>query len=210
MKHRHPTLAPVARLACAATLLAGSAAALAHPGADAGSHHGLTWLDILAAGFTHPLAGPDHLAAMLAVGLWSALAARGRGMWLAPLAFMGMLLLGALAGMAGLALPGVEPTIAASLLVLGLLVAARRQLPAAAGALLVGGFALFHGLAHGSELAAGGHAAAMLAGMLAATGALHVAGLSLGLAMRRRTAWWPRASGAAVALLGGSLLAQML
>ena len=101
-------------------------AALAHTGADAGLHHGLV------AGFMHPLTGVDHLAAMVAVGLWSALAARRAWpdlLW-APLAFAGMLLVGALMGLAGLQLPAVEPMIAASLLVLGLLVATRAHLPA--------------------------------------------------------------------------------
>ncbi|HWT21636.1 MAG TPA: HupE/UreJ family protein, partial [Variovorax sp.] len=43
-------------------------AASAHTGADGGIHHGF------ATGFLHPLTGADHLAAMVAVGLWSALA----------------------------------------------------------------------------------------------------------------------------------------
>jgi hypothetical protein len=102
--------------------------AAAHTGADAGAHHPAGFLD----GLVHPLAGPDHLAAMLAVGCWSALTARR--IWLAPLAFAAMLLVGALMGLAGLNLPAVEPVIAASLLVLGLLVAARTQLPATAAA----------------------------------------------------------------------------
>ncbi|WP_394790747.1 HupE/UreJ family protein, partial [Rhodoferax sp.] len=45
-------------------------AASAHTGVDGGLHH-----DFIT-GFLHPLTGPDHLAAMVAVGLWSALAAR--------------------------------------------------------------------------------------------------------------------------------------
>lgn len=48
-------------------------AASAHTGADGGVHHGF------ATGFLHPLTGADHLAAMVAVGLWSALAARRAG-----------------------------------------------------------------------------------------------------------------------------------
>jgi len=101
-------------------------AASAHTGVDGGLHHGLV------AGFMHPLTGADHLAAMVAVGVWSALSARRAWpdlLW-APLAFAGMLLAGALVGLAGLQLPAGEPMIAASLLVLGLLVAARVHLPA--------------------------------------------------------------------------------
>ena len=106
----------------------------------------------------------DHLAAMLAVGFWSALTARR--VWTAPLAFAAMLLLGALLGLTGIELPAVEPLIAASLLVLGLLVALRTR--------------------------------------------LHVAGLGLGLALRRQNPWLPRMAGAAVTLLGGTLLLQMI
>lgn len=176
--------------------------ASAHTGADAGAHHPVGFLD----GFLHPLTGPDHLAAMLAVGCWSALAARR--IWLAPLAFAGMLLAGALAGQGGLQLPGVEPVIASSLLVLGLLVATRAALPAMAAMLLVGAFAVFHGVAHGAELA-GGSAWAPLAGMLLATTGLHLLGVAAGLLLRARSAWAPRAAGASVALLGLSLLVRM-
>lgn len=183
----------------AAALLAGlPLAAAAHTGGDAGAHHGLA--SSLLDGLLHPFTGLDHLAALLAVGAWSALSARR--IWLAPLSFALLMLAGALAASAGLALPGVEPMIAASLLVLGLLLAARQQLPAAAAAALVGGFALFHGAAHGIELAG----APALAGMVAATALLHAAGLGLGWALRERSRWWPRLSGLAVAGLGAALL----
>ena len=169
-------------------------AALAHTGADAGSHHGLL------AGLLHPLSGPDHLAAMLAVGLWSGSTARRP--WVAPLAFANLLLLGALLALAGLALPMVEPMIAASLLLLGLLLATRLSLPAPAAAVLVGGFALFHGAAHGGELAGG----AALAGMLLSTVALHLAGMALGRQWRSGPVWLARSAGGLVALLGSVLL----
>jgi hydrogenase/urease accessory protein HupE len=45
--------------------------------------------------------------------------------------------------------------------------------------------------------------------MLISTVSLHVAGLGLGLALRRHSQWWPRLAGAAVTLLGGFLLLQM-
>lgn len=179
-------------------------AASAHTGADGGVHHGFT------TGFLHPLTGADHLAAMVAVGLWSALAARRAWpdlLW-APLAFAGMLLVGALMGLAGVQLPAVEPMIAASLLVLGLLVATRIHLPAAAAAAVVGVFAVFHGVAHGQELAGGQGAALVLAGMVAATVLLHLAGIGLGWALRHANAWLPRAAGVGVVALGATLLSQ--
>ena len=83
-------------------------------------------------------------------------------------------------GLQGVALPAVEPMIAASLLVTGLLVVSRANLSAVASTLLVGGFALFHGLAHGLELAHSTNAFQTLAGMLTATVILHATGLAMG------------------------------
>jgi urease accessory protein len=178
-------------------LLLAPAWALAHVGADAAAHHGFM------SGFIHPFTGLDHLAAMLAVGLWSALTTR---IWQermrAPLVFAVLLLAGALLGTAGLTLPAVEPVVVSSLLVLGLLVATRCGLPPLAGAGLVGTFALFHGLAHGQEL--GG--ASALGGMVLATLLLHGAGLLIGHRLQPRSAWWSRGIGAATALLGAALL----
>jgi len=102
--------------------------ASAHTGVDGGHDHGFV------TGFLHPLTGADHLAAMVAVGLWSALTARRAWpdlLW-APLGFAVMLLVGAIAGLTRVQLPAVEPMIAASLLVVGLLVATQRS-PAGAG-----------------------------------------------------------------------------
>ncbi len=177
-------------------------AASAHVGVDGGLHHGFT------TGFLHPLTGADHLAAMLAVGLWSALTARRAWpdlLW-APLGFASMLLVGALLGLAGLSVPAVEPMIAASVLVLGLLVATRRRLPPLAAGTLVGCFALFHGAAHGYELAGVSGAALTLAGMLAATVLLHAVGFAIGALLRQGNRWLPRIAGAAVALFGVALL----
>ncbi|WP_398498766.1 HupE/UreJ family protein [Variovorax sp.] len=181
-------------------------AASAHTGVDGGLHHGLV------AGFMHPLTGADHLAAMVAVGVWSALSARRAWpdlLW-APLAFAGMLLAGALVGLAGLQLPAVEPMIAASLLVLGLLVVTRVHLPAGVAMAVVGLFAVFHGVAHGHELAGEHDAALTLAGMVGATVLLHAAGIVLGWALRHANAWLPRIAGAAVVGLGATLLAQAI
>ena len=196
------------RTASALFLIAASAistSASAHTGAESHIHDGFL------SGFVHPLFGLDHLAAMVAVGLWSALAARKAGPELAwgPAGFAAMLLAGAALGLQGVALPAVEPMIAASLLVTGLLVVSRLRVPGLAAALGVGVFALFHGVAHGYELAGDRSAWQTLAGMLAATVLLHAAGLAAGWALRHRTVWLSRAAGAAVALMGGALLAQM-
>lgn len=190
-------------LAFAATLM--PLVASAHSGAPLGLEGaGAGFL----AGLMHPLSGADHLAAMLAVGCWSALTERRA--WLAPLAFAAMLLAGAVAGLAGLELAGGEPAIVASLLVLGLLVAMRQPLPATAALVLVAGFALFHGLAHGHELAGADTAWAPLAGMMAATVGLHLAGILLGRRLQRSGRGPTRAAGGAVLLLGLTLLAKLV
>ncbi|QDH58055.1 MULTISPECIES: HupE/UreJ family protein [Pandoraea] len=184
-------------------LLAASGAALAHPG-----HPGHDAATSFAAGFLHPLTGADHLCAMIVVGLWSSLTARR--VWLAPLAFVAMLAAGGLLGMShALALPGVEPMIAVSLLVLGLLLATRAQLPGWAGAAIVGAFAIFHGFAHGVELPAQASAMHYLAGFVLATGVLHSVGIAAGVALRRRSAWLPRVLGAGVLAYGATLLAAV-
>ena len=182
-----------------------SISASAHSGAGAHTHSG--FVD----GFVHPFLGLDHLAAMVAVGLWSALAARRLGaelLW-GPAGFATLLLAGAVLGLQGVLLPAVEPMIAASLLATGLLVVSRLRVPGIVAALGVGVFAVFHGAAHGYELAGDGSAWPTLAGMLAATVLLHGAGLAAGWALRQRGVWLSRAAGVAVALMGGALLAQM-
>lgn len=173
-----------------AVALAGlSFSASAHLG-DAHDHGGFL------TGFLHPITGPDHLAAMLAVGVWSAMTTRR--LWIAPLSFAALLLIGALMAQAGIALPAVEPMIAVSMLVVGLLLAAQVKLHEATGALLVGAFALFHGAAHGQELTDG----AALAGMVLGTAMLHTAGIAIGLGLKRTNAWLPRVAGGVVALMG--------
>ena len=175
--------------------------ALAHTGA-LGDHVHTGFM----AGLLHPFTGIDHLAAMLAVGLWSALAVRP--VWVAPLAFVALLGAGALGGLAGVAVPGVEPMIAASLLVTGLLIATRAQWPVRAAALVAGLFAFFHGAAHGMELSGVGVAQA-LAGMLIGSAALHLTGIGLGRWVFDQRRWLSAMAGGAVALLGSALLLRM-
>lgn len=185
---------------------AASGSALAHTGADVHQHMGFM------SGFLHPFTGMDHMAVMLAIGLWSALIARqfGREMLWGPLGFANMLLLGAALGLQGVQIPAVEPMIAASLLATGLLVLSKMPLRGAGAALLVGVFAVFHGLAHGYELAESVNAFPALAGMVTATVLLHCMGLALGWSLRGASVWVPRLLGGAVAAFGSALLLLQL
>ena len=167
-------------------------------------------------GIAHPLGGMDHILAMVAVGLWAAQRG-GRFVWLLPLGFMGVLLAGGLLGVWGVPLPAVESGIAASVVVLGLLIAMAVRLHVLPALVLVGAFALFHGHAHGTELAAGTTAAAYAAGFVAATGALHLLGLALGGTVNRLATLRPlltasayRLSGGLIALSGAALFIATL
>lgn len=193
------------------TLTAAAAAlplsALAHVGADGGGHH--NFLDSLTHAFAHPFTGADHLAAMLAVGAWSALTVTPACR--APAAFVALLVAGALAGFAGLWVPGVEPMIAASVLVLGLLVAVQKKMPWVLAAALAGVFAFFHGAAHGFELAGdtGWAAVGALTGIALGSGLLHVCGMVLGKAVMQRHQWAAKLGGGATAALGAFMLTKL-
>lgn len=145
--------------------------ALAHPG------HGTGFL----AGLDHPFSGLDHMLAMVAVGLWAAVIG-GRAVWALPLAFVAAMLAGGGLGMAGVALPGGEPAILASVIVLGVAAGMLAHPPLALAVAAVALFGLAHGNAHGLE-APGSGFAGFAAGFVAATLVLHGVGLLAGRAM---------------------------
>jgi urease accessory protein len=173
-------------LASLVTLLT-PAAALAHDGHAFG----------FAGGVLHPLTGADHLLAMLAVGLWAGVLG-GRAVWALPLAFVAALASGAVLGLSGLVLPGVEPGILASVVVLGAFAALALRLPLGVAVAGVAGFGLLHGMAHGAEVA--GPFAPFAAGFIASSIGLHLAGLAFG-----RWALAARVLGAGAAVAGLAL-----
>ncbi|WP_119418569.1 HupE/UreJ family protein [Desertibaculum subflavum] len=178
-------------------VLASAGAAAAHTG------HGAT--EGFAQGFAHPLLGLDHLLAMIAVGLWGARIG-GRARWLVPAAFVGVMALGGVIGVAGFGLPLVELGIVGSVLVLGLLVAAAPQPPLWAPAAIVALFALFHGHAHGTEMPEAVSGLAYSLGFVLATALLHSLGLMLGLLVAGRSPLALRLGGGAIAACGALLL----
>jgi len=171
------------------------ALAQAHPGIP-GHTHGF------ANGLAHPVTGLDHICAMVAVGLWAAQRG-GRALWLVPSVFVSVMALGGALGMAAVPIPFVEPGIAASVLVLGVLIAAAVRLPLPASALLVGVFAVFHGYAHGVEMPGSASGLACGLGFVAATASLHLLGIGFGLlAQRFASARLVRCAGGAIAACG--------
>jgi len=200
----HPSLNTVLRSVTLtiASLAAGSA--FAHPG------HGDSLMSAsmsFGAGFNHPFSGMDHLLAMLAVGLWASQNKRS-ALWVLPLVFPLMMVVGALCAFAGLDVPGAETGIAASVAVLGLLIAFAVRLPLAASTAVVSLFALFHGYAHGAELPHGSSAAMYGLGFVLATALLHAAGLGIGLFAGQKMAdKVVRVGGVGIAAVGAYLLA---
>ncbi len=165
----------------------------------------------LESGLLHPLTGPDHLVAMVAVGLWGA-QLRGRLMWLLPVVFPVVMALGGVLGVRGVPLPGVEIGIALSGVLLGLAVLLAARPPAWAALLLTGIFAIFHGHAHGEELPEAANPLAYGIGFVAATGLLHLAGIAIGLLNEWRSAGpkLVRAAGAGVMAAGAFFLIRVL
>lgn len=157
----------------------------------------------LQSGLLHPVYGIDHLVAMVAVGLWGAQLGKP-AVWLLPIAFPMLMAVGALAGILGVPLPGVELGIALSALLLGALVALSIRASLTLAIVVVSAFALFHGHAHGTELPAAVNALAYGTGFVLSTGLLHLCGVLLGLGLRSPAgAIAVRASGGAIALVGG-------
>jgi urease accessory protein len=184
-------------LSVAALLALGAGPAFAHPGHIETSS--------FAAGIAHPLSGIDHIAVMIAVGLWAALKG-GRALWVWPAAFVGVMLVGGALGMAQVALPFVEPGILASVVVLGLLVTLAVDLPVTTGAVIVAAFALFHGHAHGSEIAENFSGVEYMAGFALATATLHLVGIAFAQLMARaHLRACIRAAGAMCVVVGGAL-----
>jgi urease accessory protein len=184
-------------------IVASAAGVLLAQAADA--HSMGTQGSAFASGLAHPFAGLDHVLAVVAIGVWAAQNG-GRALWAVPLSFVATMLLGAALGIAGIPLPSVEPAIAVSLMILGLLVTLSIRMRLVTGMAVAAGFALFHGHAHGAEIAAVSIAQYLL-GMTVATVLLHAAGILFGsLPKAGFGAKVLRFGGAAIAATGAWML----
>jgi len=134
-------------------------------------------------GFLHPISGLDHILAMISVGLWGAQLGKPQ-VWLLPITFPLMMACGAALGIMGFEIPLVEVGIAASAIVLGLMVLFEAKPPLWVSMLIVAFFAVFHGHAHGTELPANENALLYSIGFVIATGLLHAVGIAIGLVHR--------------------------
>jgi urease accessory protein len=193
------------RLMIATALMLVPSAAFAHPAI--GDAHGFVQ------GLAHPLGGLDHILAMVAVGVF-AWQLGGRALWAVPATFVLVMALGGMLGIAGIGLPGVEFGIAASVIVLGAIVALRVNASVALAMGVVALFAIFHGHAHGTEMPLAAASVPYALGFMLATALLHLAGIALGFVIGRAGESYGRLgyrfAGGFVALAGIAILAQAI
>ncbi|MFT6766999.1 MAG: urease accessory protein [Burkholderiaceae bacterium] len=182
--------------------------AQAHSASTLALAHTHSALSHVATGFSHPFTGLDHLAALLAIGVWSAANHRA---WV-PCLFMVCLVVAGASTPWTMQSQALELGIAASLLVMGLLLSetytrtrTRTQAGGTGGhkavmlsAVLVASFAVCHGAAHGNELTG----TASLIGVAFGSAALLVAGWVAGLKLQTHAKWVQRSLGGALALFG--------
>ena len=153
-------------------------------------------------GLQHPWSGLDHVLAMIAVGLWGAQLGNP-ALWVLPVTFPMVMAMGAMMGLLGIPLPGIEIGIAVSAILLGAMILGEVKLNLYIAATMVGFFAIFHGHAHGTELPPGQSGLLYSMGFVIATGVLHGIGIIIGLIHR-----WPagklalRGAGAFIAAMG--------
>ena len=161
-------------------------------------------------GLEHPWSGLDHVLAMIAVGLWGAQLGNP-AIWILPITFPMVMSLGAMMGLLGIPLPGIEIGIAVSAIVLGIMVLGEFRLKLVVAAIIVGCFAVFHGHAHGTELPGAANPLAYSAGFVISTGMLHLSGIAFGLLVR-----WPagkiavRTFGVIISLAGVGFLTGII
>ena len=159
-------------------------------------------------GLEHPWSGLDHVLAMIAVGIWGAQLGNP-ALWILPVTFPMVMSLGAMMGLLGIPLPGIEIGIAVSAILLGAMVLGEVKPKLYIAAVMVGFFAVFHGHAHGTELPPGQSGLLYSMGFVIATGVLHGIGILMGTIHR-----WPagklalRGAGAFIAAMGVFFLWQ--
>lgn len=157
-------------------------------------------------GFMHPIAGFDHVTAMVAVGILGAFLGRP-AIWVLPVVFPLVMAFGGVIGIMGIDIPHIETGIAVSSIVLGLIIALALKMPLWIAAILVAIFSIFHGHAHGTELPNAANPLSYSVGFVVSTGLLHLAGIAIGELIR-----WPagvviaRGIGGLIALAGVGFL----
>lgn len=196
-----------------AMVLACATPVFAHPQQVPHSHGTEIAVSGFEAGFAHPFGGLDHLLAMVAVGGLAVMTAgASHRRWVLPGSFVGGMLLGGVAGLMRLWMPGVEILVALSVLVLGSLLIGGGKLRIECLPAAIAMFGAAHGYAHGTEMPAIAAPWLHAAGVVTATVMLHGLGMAAGIgAARRPVLRLPlRLSGAAIAMAGLWMVWQVI
>ena len=154
-----------------------------------------TFMQGLLSGFGHPVIGVDHLAAIVGVGILTALTGRGAAI---VLAFSVAVIAGVGLHLANIDLPASELLVGVMTLLIGALVILRQSMSTGRALLLFGIAGLVHGYALGESIV-GAEASPMvayLAGLLIIQTAI---GVSIYAAVRALARWPARATGLTVA-----------
>jgi len=160
-------------------------------------------------GLFHPVFGYDHLLAMVCVGILSAQIG-GRAVWMVPITFVGIMIVGGILGVLDIFIPFVEFGIMLSVFSLGLAIAVDKKLGILASYAIVAFFAVFHGHAHGVEMPLLADPVIYVLGFLTSTSILHLTGVLIGFAANYTTigSLLLTFSGAIISLFGLFLLVK--
>jgi urease accessory protein len=188
-----------------------AAAAIAVVSSPALAHHPLggmpmqTFAHGLLSGVGHPILGFDHLFFVALVGIAAVFTAHR---FVAPLAYIGAMLVGCLLMSFGIQLPLIEVAIALSLLALGALVMSGRRFSTNCALIAFAFAGLFHGSAFGESILGqeGGAPAVVLVGYLVGLAITqYVIALASGFALT--AVWDAREASAVPARISGAVVA---
>ncbi|GEM81255.1 urease accessory protein UreJ [Vibrio superstes NBRC 103154] len=162
-------------------------------------------------GLMHPVAGIDHLMAMLSVGIISARLG-GKYVWSIPACFMLAMICGAGFAAIGVRLILSEFAIALSVFILGIAIFTSYKPAIIIGVIGTCFFGIFHGYAHGSELPRLTNPGLFVSGFLVGTAAIHLVGVLLGKLAERKVTMkeYLNYAGAAFAGIGGYLVTEYI
>ena len=135
-------------------------------------------------GMAHPISGLDHILAMIGVGILAFFASK-KG-YLALIGFMGAMVLAAVIGKSGVAIPFIEEGILLSIAVVFALIGYAKNISTGIIVAIVAFFGAFHGYAHGAEFTTGNFVLYML-GFALSTLALHLTGMASAYLYSKKT-----------------------
>ena len=191
-------------------------AAALMPAMPAFAHHVMdgklpvTFPQGLLSGLGHPIIGLDHFAAVLAVGGVAALHRKGAAL---AIGFVVAMMIGVAVHVRGASVPGAEILVALTVIVLGVALVRRRQMPSGAVLALFSLAGLIHGYALGESIFGAEPAplAAYLIGLAAIQGAIALGAMSLARTFAGRLEPVTlRLAGAGIAGVGIAILVQQL